>query len=109
MALRRRTVRGEGGATRAARRGPGTAARGRSCHTSIVVGIIVLGIVLVLLEANPRNTIVEAVLDAARFLAGPFDDIFDPSGRKTRIAVNWGLAAVVYAIAGGLIARLLRR
>jgi hypothetical protein len=25
------------------------------------------------------------------------------------VAVNWGLAAVVYGIAGGLIARMLRR
>jgi hypothetical protein len=77
--------------------------------TSIVVGLIVVGIVLVLLEANPGNTIVGWLLDAAAWLAEPFDNVFSLDGRKERIAVNYGLAAVLYAVAGGLIARLLRR
>jgi hypothetical protein len=40
---------------------------------------------------------------------GPFDNMFEPDGHKLRVAVNWGLAALIYAIIGGLIARLLRR
>jgi hypothetical protein len=31
------------------------------------------------------------------------------SSHKATVAVNWGLAAVVYAVIGGFIARLLRR
>ena len=67
------------------------------------------GILLVVLEANRDNAIVEAVLDAARFLAGPFDDMFQPDERKEQVGVNWGIAAAVYLLVGGLIARLLRR
>ena len=77
--------------------------------TSIVVGLIVLGIVLVVLGANDSNTIVQAIEDAAKFLVGPFKDIFSLSNRKVEVAVNYGLAALVYLIIGNLIARLLRR
>jgi hypothetical protein len=77
--------------------------------TTVVVGLIVLGIVLVLLEANRDNAIVDWLVGAGQFLAQPFDNIFTPDGRKASVAVNWGLAAVIYAIAGSLIARVLRR
>ena len=73
----------------------------------IIVLIIVAGIVLVLLKANPTNTIVADVHDAARWLAGPFDGIFSFHNARVALAVNWGLAAVVYLIVGGLIARVL--
>ena len=74
---------------------------------SIVVLIIVAGIVLVLLKANATNTIVSDVHDAARWLAGPFDGMFSFHSARVALAVNWGLAAVIYAVVGGLIARLL--
>lgn len=77
--------------------------------TSVVVGLIVIAILLVLLEANRDNEIVDWLVGAGEFLAEPFDNVFKPDGRKARVAVNWGLAAVVYALIGGLIARLLRR
>ena len=77
--------------------------------TGIVVGLIVIGIVLVLLEANKDNQIVSWLLDAGEFLVEPFDNVFKPDGEKAKVAVNWGLAAVIYAIVGGLILRLLRR
>jgi hypothetical protein len=80
-----------------------------SLVTTVVVAIIVVGIALVLLEANPRNDLVNAVLDGARWLADPFAGIFKPGSMKSRIAVNWGLAALVYSLVGGLIARLLLR
>jgi hypothetical protein len=63
----------------------------------------------VVLEANKSNDVVNWLLDAARFLAGPLDDAFKIHSHKVAVAVNWGLAAVVYAVIGGLIARLLRR
>jgi hypothetical protein len=73
----------------------------------IVVLIIVAGIVLVLFKANAANTIVSDVHDAARWLAGPFDGIFSFHNANTATAVNWGIAAIVYLVLGGLIARLL--
>jgi hypothetical protein len=93
------------GAT-AARRG---LARIIDLITAVVVGIIVLGILLVVLKANPENGIVDALRDAAKWLSKPFDAIFEMDKRRTEIAVNWGIAAVVYLIAGRVIARLVRR
>lgn len=98
-----------GGAGRAARKGLWGLARIVSLITALVVGLIVIGILLTLLEANKGNDIVKAVLDAGKFLVGPFENVFKPDGAKAKVAVNWGLAAVIYAIVGGLIARLLRR
>ncbi len=80
-----------------------------SLITSVVVGLIVIGIVLVLLEANRDNAIVDWLVGAGQFLVEPFDNVFQPDGRKARVAINWGLAAVLYGLAGGLLARLLRR
>jgi hypothetical protein len=93
----------------AARRGLWGVARIVRLITTVVVGLIVLGIVLVLLEANRDNAIVDWLVGAGEFLAEPFDNIFQPDGRKARVAINWGLAAVIYAIAGSLVARALRR
>jgi hypothetical protein len=71
--------------------------------------LIVVGILLVVFEANRDNDIVNALLDAGEFLVEPLDDVFEPKRRKVRVAVNWGLAAVIYAVAGALIAGILRR
>jgi len=87
----------------------GTLARVVHLIVGIVVLIIVAGIVLVLLKANPSNMIVSDVHDAARWLAGPFAGIFSLHSARVALAVNWGLAAVVYLFIGGLIARLLGR
>jgi hypothetical protein len=75
--------------------------------TAAVVGVIVIGIVLHLLGANGGNVIVSFVYDVAGWLVTPFKGVFSPDGEKLRIAVNWGLAAVVYAIVGGVVSRLL--
>lgn len=76
---------------------------------SIVVLIIVAGILLVVLKANPANSIVSEVHSWAHWLASPFDGMFSFHSANTAIAVNWGIAAVVYLIVGGLIVRLLRK
>jgi hypothetical protein len=76
---------------------------------SIVVLIIVAGILLVVLKANPANSIVSEVHSWAHWLAGPFDGMFSFHSANIAIAVNWGIAAVVYLIVGGLIVRLLGR
>jgi len=85
----------------------GTLARVVRLIVSIVVLIIVAGIVLVLLKANPTSTIVSDVHDAAHWLAGPFNGLFSFHNARVALAVNWGLAAVVYLLVGGLIVRLL--
>ena len=74
---------------------------------AVVCGIIALAILFVLLDANAGNSIVSTVLDWGKTLAGPFDGIFRLDSAKWTVALNYGIAIVVYAIVAGLIVRLL--
>ena len=76
---------------------------------SAVALVLLLGIVLVVLEANRSNDIVQVARDAAAFLAGPFDGLFTLDSNKAEKAVNWGIAAVVWLALGRLLARMLLR
>lgn len=107
VTTRRTAFRERAGA--GARAGAWGVARIVQTIAGILAAILVLGIVLVLLEANRSNGVVEAMLDAARWLAGPFDDMFKPDDARARVAINWGIAALVIWMIGALIARLLRR
>ena len=104
--------------SRRQRRRDGTGASGLAMGSGLlvrvvhlVVGVIVLiivaGILLVLLKANASNSIVSEVHGWARSLAGPFDGMFSFHNAHVAIAVNWGIAAIVYSLVGGLIARLI--
>jgi hypothetical protein len=73
---------------------------------AILAAIIALGIVLYVLEANPHNGIVAFIHDLARTLVGPFDGMFMLKDPKVELAVNWGIAMVVYLIVGWLLNRL---
>jgi hypothetical protein len=106
---RRRAGRARAKAGLGARRGLWGIARIVSLITSVVVGLILVAIILVLLEANRDNAIVDWLVGAGDDLTKPFHGIFHPDGRKAMVAVNWGLAALVYGFAGGLVARMLRR
>jgi hypothetical protein len=92
-------------------RGSAVAAGGLVRLVRLIVGIVVLvivaGIALVLLKANATNAVVSDVHDAARWLVGPFDSVFSFHNARVALAVNWGIAAIVYMAVGGLIARLL--
>ena len=77
--------------------------------TTIIVALIVAAIVLRVLDANASNWIVSHVHSWAKFFVGPFDGMFSISGAKLNMAVNWGVAAIVYAVVGGFIARLIAR
>ena len=72
-----------------------------------IAAFLVGTILLVVFDANRSNEIVEFVLDVGRFLAGPFKDMFNLDNAKTEVAVNYGLAALVYVLVAGFIARLL--
>lgn len=78
-----------------------------------------IGALLIALGANEQNTVVEAVLDLANRIDGPFWKIFDfytenkqgvrtgPDSVKNHL-VNWGLAAVAYLIGGRILDRVIR-
>ena len=75
----------------------------------LIAGIIVVGIILVLVDANQRNTIVDFVLDIGRFFVRPFRDLFPRADPKENMVINWGIAALAYVIVGAIIARIARR
>jgi hypothetical protein len=77
--------------------------------TAVVVGIVVIAILLIVLEANTSNEIVSWFHDAGSWLAGPFKNLFSIDDHKLQVAVNWGIAALAYGFVGRLIARLLAR
>ena len=77
--------------------------------TSALALILLLGILVVVLEANRSNDLVQFLRDAASFLAGPFDGLFTLDSNKAEKAVNWGIAAVVWLALGRLVARMLLR
>jgi hypothetical protein len=76
---------------------------------TVVALIIIAAILLVVFSANPSNQIVQAVHDAGNFLAGPFEHLFSFKRPKVEMAVNWGIAAVVWFAISRIIARLLLR
>jgi hypothetical protein len=86
-----------------------TTARVVYAITGLVVGIIVLGILLVLADANPANMLVNLILDVANWLTTPFHGLFPRRDPDQSVLVNWGLAALVYLIIGSAIARFARR
>ena len=73
----------------------------------IVAAIIAVGILLVVLQANPNNGIVSAVRGFAHDLVAPFTGMFQVDPPRARVAANWGIAAAVYVVAGLLVAQLI--
>jgi hypothetical protein len=76
---------------------------------SLVALLIVGAIVLRIAGANGANVIVRDIHDAAGALVGPFKTVFHVKSAKESIALNWGLAAVVYVIVGHALASLIAR
>ena len=75
----------------------------------LIALVIVAAIVLFVLGANQSNGIVSAIHDAGQWLVGPFKNLFKIHNAKLAMAVNWGLAALVYLIVGHFIASLFAR
>ena len=75
----------------------------------VIAGVIVLGIILVVADANEDNGLVAAILDVGRFFAKPFVDIFELKDNDLEIAVNWGIAALVYVLIAALLVALLSK
>lgn len=103
------TTRATGAAAGAAGSGLLLIARIIRIVTFAVVAIIVAAILFRVLGANQSTGIVSTITDWGRWLAGPFKDLFSFDSAKTSVAVNWGLAALVYLVVGLLIARLFAR
>ena len=59
-------------------------------------------------DANEDNGLVSAILDVGRFFTDPFRDFFELDDNKLEIAINWGIAAIVYVAIAMIIAAVLR-
>ncbi|MBA4864820.1 hypothetical protein H1V43_26420 [Streptomyces sp. PSKA54] len=75
----------------------------------IMAVILGLWILMYLLDANRANDLVQFVHDAARWLAGWSHDLFTFDAEWARVVAGYGLAAVVYLVAGHAIANRLHR
>jgi len=84
-----------------------TLARVVRAIVGVIAAIIVLAIALIVLDANSANTIVSHIREWADTLTTPFHGIFHLTSHKATLAVNYGLAAIVYVVAAELLVRLL--
>lgn len=75
----------------------------------LVAAVIVVAILLRLFSANPHNVVVSDIHDVAQTLVGPFKNILSVGSAKGSMALNWGLAALVYLVVGHVIANLIAR
>jgi hypothetical protein len=75
----------------------------------IICVLLALHIAFVVFSANPGNSIVRTVNDWADWFAWRFRDIFVPKDERVGVLVNYGIAAVVYLVAGRVVASLIRR
>lgn len=77
--------------------------------TAIIALCFVLHIVFVLFGANQGSGIVSFVSNTTKVFVLGFGDVFTPSNATLRVVVTDGLAAIIYAVVGRLIATTLRR
>ncbi|ONK11496.1 hypothetical protein [Streptomyces sp. MP131-18] len=75
----------------------------------IAACIIGLWVLMYLLDANEQNGLVEFLHDASRWLAAWSHDLFTFDEEWARVVCGYGLAAVVYLVAGNVIANRVRR
>ena len=77
---------------------------------SLIALLIAVAIVLRDVDANSANTIVKGVHEGANFFAGAFTGLIRFSGHPKRaISVDWGIALIVYLVAGSIVSGLISR
>ena len=76
----------------------------------LIALLIGAAILLTLVDANASNTIVKGIHEGANFFAGAFTGLITFPGHPEReLAVDWGIALVVYLLLGALISWLIAR
>jgi hypothetical protein len=102
----------EAGAATAGAVGSGVLVLARLVMLVAILIALLIGtaIVLTLVDANASNTIVKGIHEGANFFAGAFTGLITFSGHpKRELAVDWGIALLVYLLLGALISRLIAR
>ncbi|HEY8479235.1 MAG TPA: hypothetical protein VIL71_05315 [Spirillospora sp.] len=80
-----------------------------SVITTVVVVVLAVHIVFVAFEANTGNDLVRWFGERATDLSWQFKDVFQPENPKISVAVNYGMAALVYLIAGRILVGMIKR
>ncbi len=76
---------------------------------SVIAAVIVIHAVFVLFEANPANGLVEFTAGWRDTFGWFTKDLFTPADPKIAEAINDGLAALIWVVAGSLISKLVVR
>lgn len=105
----RHTIRHTSGLRTRVRRVSDSAAGLVGVVAMIICVLLALHITFVVFSANDDNSIVSAVNGWADWFAWRFRDMFVPKDERVGVLVNYGIAAVVYLIAGRVVAGLIRR
>ena len=75
----------------------------------LAAAVLALGALFTALDqANQSNEIVRFILARGHDIVGPFKDLFRLETAKNTLLVNWGIAALVYLIAGKIVERFVR-
>jgi hypothetical protein len=76
---------------------------------SVIAALIVVHAVFVLFEANPSNPLVTFTASWRDTFGWFTKDLFGPSDPKIAEAINDGLAALIWVVAGSLLSKLIVR
>ncbi len=76
---------------------------------SVIAAVIVIHAVFVLFEANPANALVQFTAGWRDTFGWFTKDLFTPSDPKLAEAINDGLAALIWVVAGSLLSKLIVR
>ncbi|MGE3288671.1 MAG: hypothetical protein AB7J32_21580 [Pseudonocardia sp.] len=74
-----------------------------------IVAVLVLFIVLTVLDANPANPLTQLVTYLANLFDLGLSDLFVQPDPKISVAINYGVAAVVWLVITTVVTRLVRR
>ena len=76
---------------------------------SVIAALIVVHAVFVLFEANPDNSLVQFTAGWRDTFGWFTKNLFTPSDPKIAEAINDGLAALIWVVAGNLLSKLIVR
>lgn len=91
------------------RRGVGAVATVLKIVGLAIVTVLVAYIVLTFLDANQANTFATVVRGLAEFFSLGLSNLFLPADPKLAIALNYGLAALIWLVITLVVVRLIRR
>ncbi|RJL33149.1 hypothetical protein [Bailinhaonella thermotolerans] len=75
----------------------------------LAAAVLVVHVLFVVFSANRANRLVQVVGDLANSISLGLDDLFVLTDARIGVLVNFGLAALVWLVAGSILAGLVRR